>query len=151
MKKATGYDYISGKLLYKTHGELSVTVTNISNTCIPRGEFPAVLKRAELTPNPTPHTQKKRKKEKKKTWLKKIHRPGSVHTALFKIYESSLNDQLYQHCIIILNAFLSVYREWYICQSLLVKVINEKVSSQNPYHWGFLCFCLRRLTAFPNL
>ena len=53
------------------------------------------------------------------------YRPVSVLTAVFKIYESSLNDKLQQHFITIFNAFLSAYRKRYSCQSPLVKVIDD--------------------------
>ena len=124
VKKATGYDKIPGKLLSKAYRELSVPMTNVLNTCISRSEFPAVLKCAELNPI----------YKKKDNLAEENYRPVSVLTALSKIYESSLNDQLLQHFITIFNDFLSAYRNGYSCQSLLVKVIDDWKKSLDKNH-----------------
>ena len=94
------------------------------NTCISRSEFPAVLKCAELNPI----------YKKKDNLAEENYRPVSVLTALSKIYESSLNDQLLRHLITIFNDFLSAYRKGYSCQSLLVKVIDDWKKSLDNNH-----------------
>ena len=101
VKKATGYYKIPGKLLSKAYRGLSVPMTNVLNTCISRRDFLAVLKCAELNPI----------YKKKDNLAEENYRPVSVLTALSKIYESSLNDQLLQHFITIFNDFLSAYRK----------------------------------------
>ena len=124
VEKATGYDKIPGKLLSKAYRELSVPMTNVLNTCISRSEFPAVLKCAELNPM----------YKKKDNLVEENYRPVSVLTALSKIYESSLNDQLLQHFITIFNDFLSANRKGYSCQSLVAKVIDDWKKSLDNNH-----------------
>ena len=124
VKKATGYDKDPGKLLSKAYRKLSVPMTNVLNTCISRSEFPAVLKCAELNPI----------YKKKDNLAEENYGPVSVLTALSKIYESSLKDQLLQHFITIFNDFLSAYRKGYSCQSLLVKVIDDWKKSLDNNH-----------------
>ena len=99
----------------KVHRELSVPITTLLNTCISRGVFPEVMKCAELNPI----------YKKKDNLIEDNYRPVSVLTALSKIYESSLNDKLFQHFVGIFNKFLSAYRKGHSCQSLLVKVIDD--------------------------
>ena len=95
--------------------ELSVPMTTVLNTRISCSKFPAVLKCVELNPV----------YKKKDKLAEENYRLVSVLTALSKIYESSLNDQLLRHFITMFKGFLSVYQKEYSCQSLLVKVIDD--------------------------
>ena len=126
----------------KAYRELSVPMTNVLNTCISRSEFPAVLKCAELNPI----------YKKKDNLAEENYRPVSILTALSKIYESSLNDQLLQHFITIFNDFLSAYRKGYSCQSLLVKVIDDWKKSLDNNHivWAVFTDLSKAFDSLPH-
>ena len=77
------------------------------------------------------------------------YRPVGVLTTSPKIYGSSLNDQLDQHFVIIINAFLSDYPEGYNGQSLLIVVTDDwKNLGKNKIVGPFSWTCLKRLSVF---
>ena len=53
------------------------------------------------------------------------YRPVSVLTAVSKIYESVMNDQLSDHFVYIFEHMLSAYRKRYSCQTVLLKCIQD--------------------------
>ena len=115
VRKATGYDNIPGKLLRLAHSELALPLTNLINTCLIRSTFPGIMKCAELSPV-----------FKQGDNLSKCnYRPVSVLTAVSKLYESVINDQMYTYFCDIFNDFLCAYRNGYSCQSLLLRVIDD--------------------------
>ena len=57
--------------------------------------------------------------------IKGNYRPVSVLTALSKLYESSMNDQLQSYFEAIFNKLLSAFRKGHSCQSLLIKCIED--------------------------
>ena len=72
------------------------------------------MKNAELSPVYKRHN------------LDKInYRPVSVLTAVSKLNESVMNDQLWQYFINIFHELLCAFRKKYSCQSTLVKIIED--------------------------
>ena len=73
------------------------------------------MKNAELSPVYKRHDN-----------LDKInYRPVSVLTAVSKLNESVMNDQLWQYFINIFHELLCAFRKKYSCQSTLVKMIED--------------------------
>ena len=114
-RKATGYDNIPGKLLRLAHSELAFPLTNLINTCLTRNTFPDIMKYAELSPI----------FKQGDNLSKGNYRPVSVLTAVSKLYESVINDQMYKYFCDIFNDFLCAFRNGYSCQSLLLRVIDD--------------------------
>ena len=49
----------------------------------------------------------------------------SVLTTISKVYESVMNDQMYDFFNLIFESLLAAFRKGYSCQSLLVKFIDD--------------------------
>ena len=56
---------------------------------------------------------------------KKNFRPVSVLTGITKLYESVVNDQLFEFFCTLFNDLISAYRKGYCCQSLLLKCVDN--------------------------
>ena len=56
---------------------------------------------------------------------KKNFRPVSVLTRISKLYESVVNDQLFEFFCTLFNDLISAYRKGYSCQSLLLKCVDN--------------------------
>ena len=113
--KACGYDNIPAKLLKMGSQTLSYTLTPIINMCIDTNRFPNDLKCAEVTPI-----------HKSKDILDKCNfRPVSVLTALSKVFESCICDQLSCYLNGLLSNMLAAYRKQYSCNNVLIKCIEE--------------------------
>ena len=115
IKKATGFDNIPGKLLRIAHQELSVPVTSLLNNCLKNDIFPDVMKYADVSPL----------FKKADNLCRENYRPVSVLTALSKIYESAVNDQLVNYFVCIFDDMLSAFRKRYSCQNVLLKCIED--------------------------
>ena len=71
--------------------------------------------------------------------VKGNYRPVSVLTTLSKLYESTMNDQLFKHFVSIFNKLLSAFRKGHSCQTLLVKCIEDwKSALDQNKHIGVL-------------
>ena len=57
--------------------------------------------------------------------VKGNYRPVSVLTTISKIYESVVNDQMYDFFNELFEGLLTAFRKGYSCQSLLVKFIDD--------------------------
>ena len=67
------------------------------------------------------------------------YRPVSILTTLSKLYESTMNDQLFKHFVSILNKLLSAFCKGHSCQTLLVKCIEDwKSALDKNKHIGVL-------------
>ena len=112
-KKSQGYDNIPGKLLRLAHSALAPHLTYLVNEWT--SAFPYNMKNAELSPVYKRHDN-----------LDKVnYRPVSVLTAVSKLNESVMNDQLGQYFINIFHEFLCAFGKKYSCQSTLVKMIED--------------------------
>ena len=86
-KKSQGYDNIPGKLLRLAHSALAPHPTYLVNECLRTPAFPYNMKNSELSPIYKRHDN-----------LDKVNcRPVSVLTAVSKLNESVMNDQLGQY------------------------------------------------------
>ena len=115
VKKSTGYDHIPGKILCLAHNALANPFTSLMNACIENSKFPSELKYAELSPL----------FKKSDNLLKENYRPVSILTAISKIHEDLMNDQLYAYFEDIFEELPSAFRKKYSCQSLLTKFIDN--------------------------
>ena len=129
IKKATGYDNIPGKILRLAHKELTTPLTSLINSCMSRNIFPVNMKLAEVSPS----------YKKSDNLVKGNYRPVSILTTLSKLYESTMNDQLFDHFISIFDKLLSAFRKGHSCQTLLVKCIEDwKAALDQNKHIGVL-------------
>ena len=85
------------------------------------------MKYAEVSP-----LFKKSEKLCKKNFL-----PVSILTALSKVFEKLMNDQLHAHFDNIFHELLSAFRRGYSCQSLLLKFVEDaKFALENNKYFG---------------
>ena len=115
VKKSTGCDNIPGKLLRLAHKELTMPLTSLINNCMKCNVFPGNMKLAEVSPI----------YKKSDNLTKGNYRPVSVLTAISKLYESTMNDQLLRHFTAIFNKLLSAFRKGHSCQTLMIKCIED--------------------------
>ena len=115
IRKATGYDNIPGRLLRIAHSELSQPLCNVINDSLSQNCFPSNMKRAEVSPV----------FKKADNLNKGNYRPVSVLTAISKIYEGVIYEQMYDHFVSIFDDLLCAFRKKYSCQSLLVKFVDD--------------------------
>ena len=101
IKNATGCDNIPGKILRLAHKELTLPSTSLINNCMRNNIFPGNMKLAEVSPS----------YKKADNLVKGNYRPVSVLTTLSKLYESTMNDQLFKHFVSIFNKLLSAFRK----------------------------------------
>ena len=113
--KATGYDHIPGKIIRIAHQELSSPITSLINNAISANAFPSVMKCAEISPG----------FKKDDNLIRGNYRPVSVLPILSKIYESVMNDQLFEYFLDKFHDFLCAFRGKYSCQSLLLKAVDN--------------------------
>ena len=95
IKKATGYDNIPGNILRLAHKELTTPLTSLINSCMSRNIFPGNMKLAEVSPS----------YKKSDNLVKGNCRPVSILTTLSKLYEWTMNYQLFDHFISIFDNF----------------------------------------------
>jgi hypothetical protein len=115
VKKATGWDGISTKLVKLAAPKLVTSLTRMINRCISDSIFPDDLKKANLSPI----------FKAKEMLIKENYRPISILPILSKIYEGILNDQLQDYFEDILSILLSAFRKRYRCQAILLKVVED--------------------------
>ena len=115
IRKATGYDNIPAKLLRLAQNELTHPIANLINNTVAMNTFPDQLKCAELSPL----------FKKEDNFNKTNFRPVSILTGISKLYESVVNDQLFEYFSRLFNDLISAYCKGYSCQSLLVKCIDN--------------------------
>ena len=98
--KATGYDHIPGKIIQIAQQQLSSPITSLINNAISANAFPSVMKCAEISPG----------FKKDDNLIRGNYRPVSVLPILSKIYESVMNDQLFEYFLDKFQDFLSAFR-----------------------------------------
>ena len=103
IRKATGYDNIPAKLLRLGGEHLCFPIANLINTCIDKSLFPGTMKRAEVSPV----------YKKSDNLVKGNYRPVSVLTTISKIYESVVNDQMYDFFNELFEGLLTAFRKGY--------------------------------------
>ena len=115
VKKACGYDFIPAKLLKLGATVICNPLTSIINTSIALSIYPNDAKKAEISPM----------YKKNDNLVKMNYRPVSILTALSKVFEGLLCDQLSMYIYELLSENLSAYRKHYSCNNVLVKCIED--------------------------
>ena len=115
LKKATGLDNLSPKILRMTSDVLAKPITNIVNCMVKTSVFPDVLKIARVTPV----------HKKNDTLTIENYRPVSILPAISKVFERTIGEQLVEFFDHIFNPMLSAYRQGYSCQSTLLALTES--------------------------
>ena len=115
IKKATGVDNISAKIIKACAPAVSIPISNLINISFRSTEFPAGLKRAQVIPL----------FKKKDPLNKENYRPVSILPTLSKVYERVMHDQLTEHFDRIFNPFLAAFRKGFGCQSTLLRLLED--------------------------
>ena len=115
IKKATGVDNISAKIIKACAPAVSIPISNLINISFRSSEFPAGLKRAQVIPL----------FKKKDPLNKENYRPVSILPTLSKVYERVMHDQLTEHFDKIFNPFLAAFRKGFECQSTLLRLLED--------------------------
>ena len=115
LKKASGYDEISPKIVKYSIDYPVPFLTCVINRCIDDCIFPNDLKLAEIS-----LIYKKNDKLDKENY-----RPVSVLIVLSKIFEKIYSKQMYIYFTKIFNPLLSAYRAKYGCHDVLLKFTEQ--------------------------
>ena len=115
VKKATGIDGISPKLLHFAKPIIVKPLTDIVNLSISTSTFPDGLNEAQVDPI-----------HKNNSVLEKgNYRPVSVLPAISKYFENAIQAQLVNYFENIFNPFLAAFRSGFGYQSTLLRVIED--------------------------
>ena len=115
IKKATGLDQISSKLLRAGAPVLNKHIATLVNNTIKTSVFPTRLKEAQVVPL-----------HKKTDPLdKKNYRPVSILPTISKVYEMVLSDQLTDLFENIFHAFLCAFRKGHGCQTTFLRLLED--------------------------
>ena len=110
INKATGPDDIPAKIIQLARSEISPIMCSTFNDYVRCNVLPDIMKRANASPI-----------FKKLDMLgKEKYRPISVFSAMSKVFETLLAQQLTSHFDCIFSEFLSAYRKGYSCDSALL-------------------------------
>ena len=115
VKKATGVDKISSKIIKLGKPALQSPLTDLINLTIQTSTFPENLKRAQLAP-----LHKKNDPMEKSNF-----RPVSVLTTISKIYEKVLSEQLSAYFDGIFDQYLCAFRKGHGCQTTLLRLLED--------------------------
>jgi retron-type reverse transcriptase len=116
IKKATGVDQISYKLLRAGAPVLNKQITTLVNNTIKTSVFPTRLKEAQVVPL----------HKKNDPLNKKNYRPVSILPTISKVYEMVLSDQLTDLLENIFHTFLCAFRKGHGCQTTLLRIIIQE-------------------------
>ena len=115
VKKSTGCDKITPKLLKLSTQEISLPLTNLINMSIQTNIFPDQLKKAELSPL----------FKKDDSMNKNNFRPVSILSCISKIFERTYSDQMVCFFEAILSLSLSAFRKMFSCETVLIRLIED--------------------------
>ena len=142
VKKATGHDGISSKILNLARPVIVKPITNLINLTIEYSKFPDNAKKAMVTPL-----------HKKNSNLdEENYRPVSILPVISKIYERAINEQV---CIFFsqhFNTYLSAFRPVYECQSTLLRIIEDwkQALDENKYVAAILMDLSKAFDCLPH-
>ena len=143
VKKATGIDTISPKLLHLAEPVILKPLTELVNMSLQQSIFPDQLKTAQVVPL-----------HKKNSILDKgNYRPVSVLLpTISKIFERAINSQIMEHFNTIFNPFLAAFRAGYGCQTTLLRVIEDwkKALDENKYIAAILMDLSKAFDCLPH-
>ena len=115
VKKATGADKLSCKILKLGKPVLQSPLTGLINLAIQTSTFPEHLKRAQVTPI----------HKKNDTLSKTNYRPVSILKTTSKLYEKVLSEQLSQYFDNILDQYMCAFRKGHGCQTTLLRLLED--------------------------
>ena len=95
---------------------LSFTITRLINTAITANAFPYNMKFAEIS----------LEHKRDDNLIRGNYRPVSVLPISCKVYETVMNDQIFEYFLDKFQEFLSAFRKIYSCQSILLKVVDDR-------------------------
>lgn len=142
IKKATGKDGISSKILKLSESEISNPISKIINKSFESAVFPDKLKEAQVIPL----------HKKSNTLDKGNYRPVSILPMISKIFERSIENQLVEYFNSFFHIFLSAFRKGYGCQTALLKIIEDwkKALDQNKYVAAILMDLSKAFDCLPH-
>jgi hypothetical protein len=142
IKKATGRDGISAKLVKLAKPIIVNPVTEIINKGISSSVFPDSLKIAQVTPL----------HKKNSTLDKSNYRPVSILPVMSKLFERTINHQLTLFFNKHFNIYLSAFRPGYGCQTTLLKIIEDwkKALDENKFIGAILMDLSKAFDCLPH-
>ena len=115
IKKATGVDNISAKILKSCAPSISHTVSSLINKTFETSNFPQSLNVGQVLPL----------HKKKDPLNKENYRPVSILNTTSKIYERAMYDQLAEYFEAVFNPFLASFRKGFGCQTTLLRLLED--------------------------
>jgi hypothetical protein len=115
IKKATGYDGISPKIIKFAQPVITNPIKVLVNKSIDQSVFPEKLKAAQVSPL----------FKKNNSLDKSNYRPISVFPTISKFYERTIFDQLMEFLNNHFNPLLSAFRSGFGCQAALLRIIED--------------------------
>jgi len=115
VRSSCGYDVIPASILKLGSAVLCTSLTGIINKCINNSVFPDSLKHAEVTPL----------YKKNNNLDKKNYRPVSVLTAMSKIMEGIMCDQIMYYFDDVMSQSMSAYRKLYSTNNVILKCLED--------------------------
>ena len=115
IKKATGYDGISPKIIKFAQPVITNPIKVLINKSIDQSVFPEKLKAAQVSPL----------FKKNNSLDKSNYRPISVLPTISKFYERAIFDQLMEFLNNHFNPLLSAFRSGFGCQTALLRIIED--------------------------
>lgn len=142
IKKATGKDGISSKILRLSKSVVAKPISKIINKSFETSTFPDKLKEAQVVPL----------HKKNNTLDKGNYRPVSILPMISKIFERAVNSQIVEFFDSHFHTFLSAFRKGYGCQTALLKVIEDwkKALDQNKYVAAILMNLSKAFDCLPH-
>ncbi|XP_048578931.1 uncharacterized protein LOC125560702 [Nematostella vectensis] len=115
VRKASGYDSITPRLLKLASRGIADSLTGLYNECIRKGEWPEAWKKGEWNP-----VYKKDDRLERKNY-----RPITLLCIVDKVYESMMSTQVNNHFDPKLDPCLSAYRKKHSCETTLLKLTED--------------------------
>ena len=115
VNKSSGYDSMPALILKSGSDVLCTFITKIVNQCIKDCIFPDTFKHAEVTPL----------YKKNNNLDKQNYRPVSVLTAMSKVMEGLMCDQIMQYFENVLSQSISAYRKLYSTNNVILKCLED--------------------------
>ena len=115
VKKSTGCDKISPRLVKLSSVEIAQPLTKLINSSFETQIFPDALKEAEVSPL----------FKKQDNMIKNNFRPVSILICLSKIFEKAYSDQMTEFFEKILSISLAAFRKSYSCESVLIRLVED--------------------------
>ena len=142
MKKASGIDGISARIMKLGQDEIIQPLTSIVNYSLLNSTFPDRMKVAQVVPL----------HKKNSTLEKGNYRPVSVLPVLSKIFERAIHCQLVKFFNHHFNDYLSAFRPGYGCQTVLLKVIEDwkRALDENKYLAAILMDLSKAFDCIPH-